>query len=77
MHFAQLEYPSGIWIQSFYLGMVFSFGYGIVFSFRYSLFICVWSFYLGMVFSFGYGQRRLDMATRLHNNHMTWECSLA
>ena len=36
-----------IWVQSFHLGMVFSFGHG--------LFIWAWSFHLGTVFSFGYG----------------------
>ena len=53
-----------IWVLSFHLGMVFSFGYSL-FIWVYSLFILgialfrhsfiwVWPFLLGIVFSFGY-----------------------
>ena len=56
-----------IWVQSFYLGMVFSFGYSLCIWVWYSIFLEVWSFHLGMgiyivwlfhlgvVFSFRYG----------------------
>ena len=40
-------YCFSIWVWSFHLSIVFSFGYGLL--------LWVLSFHLGMIFSFGYG----------------------